>query len=77
MSDPQETPFDICKCGWTRVQHCATEPHQCTAIWCGCKEFRHDPQKIPYGDAIRGPEDLRVATWSDDPDIGGFYRSGR
>lgn len=57
------SPFDMCECGWTRIQHCATPPHRCTHGGCSCSRFRlsADRENDALEEAISSPEDLEGA----------------
>lgn len=56
-----ETPYDMCQCGWTRVQHCATPPHRCTDRGCSCAAFTFSADRHGYQTSIRSPADMRGA----------------
>lgn len=64
---PRPSPFDMCKCGWTRVQHCATKPHPCTHPGCYCRAFSHcrpGDQDWCSAPAIRNKRDLKAAKYT-------------
>jgi len=63
MADKKLTPFDMCECGWTRVQHCARAPHRCTHPGCYCVAFKlsSEPELDRLDEAIRTTKALARA----------------
>jgi len=60
-----ESPFDMCLCGWSRIQHCATPPHPCTHERCWCKAFCFAPNHPPKVSAIKDEMDMAGARFFD------------
>lgn len=66
MSVSEPSKFDMCVCGWTRVQHCAKEPHPCSHTVCRCKGFtlaKGSNYDLTVTGAVRNNRDLENASY--------------